>query len=63
MEEHCHYVWKTYLEKHKARHFAVLAHSAGGRCVASLFAKRCRMIPYLNFSLAILVKSKGFGIH
>lgn len=41
MADHCKYVWKTYLAQQSpkrcaARHLAVVAHSAGGRCIASI---------------------------
>ncbi len=43
MAEHCEYVWANYLDKHHAKNLAIIAHSAGGRCVASLFSKRCKI--------------------
>ena len=47
MQEHCDYVWQNFLAKSKtksenrcaAEKLAIVAHSAGGRCVAGLTDK------------------------
>ena len=35
-EKHALYVWQQYIEKSKAEHIAIVAHSYGGVCVTSL---------------------------
>lgn len=37
MSDHCKYVWKKYILPNKVKKLAIVAHSAGGRCVADLF--------------------------
>ena len=52
MDHHCHYVWDTYVNISPAKHFAILAHSAGGRCVASLYRENSKLIAISSYFIA-----------